>query len=41
MAVTIAYDGRPPLDGDRLHAPVEQRAAAYGSLIAHAGHYTL
>ena len=39
MAAMIAYDGRPALTGDRVSAPVEERAKAYATFFAYAGRY--
>lgn len=39
MAVVIAYGDRKPVRGDRLKAPMEDRAEAYATCIAYAGTY--
>jgi hypothetical protein len=40
MMMTIVADAdRPKLSGDRLAAPVEERAAAFSGVSAYAGRY--
>ena len=39
MMVMIAYDGRAPLNGDRVSAPSAQRAQAFATFFAYAGRY--
>jgi len=41
MSVLETYDGRKPLSADREAAPVEERAAAFSTMVAYAGTYTL
>ena len=42
MSVIITEDARKPLSvADRVAAPVEERAAAFATLLAYAGRYTL
>jgi hypothetical protein len=40
MSVIEAYDDRKPLSADREAAPLEERAAAFSSMVAYAGSYT-
>ena len=40
MSVIETYDHRKPLSADREAAPVEERAAAFSSMVAYAGSYT-
>ena len=41
MSAIITYDGRKALSvNDRLAAPVEERAAAFSTMVAYAGTYT-
>ncbi|HWF37795.1 MAG TPA: lipocalin-like domain-containing protein [Candidatus Acidoferrales bacterium] len=40
MSVIEVYDNRKPLSADREAAPVEERAAAFSSMVAYAGSYT-
>lgn len=39
MAVVIAYDGRRPINGDRLCADAYEGAQAYATFVAYAGTY--
>lgn len=41
MSVLETYDNRKPLSADREAAPVEERAAAFSTMVAYAGSYTL
>jgi len=39
MMIVVADTDQPPLSGDRLNAPVEERARAYSLTSAYAGRY--
>ena len=41
MSLLIAHDGRPPLSGDRLDSPIEERANAFSTMVSYAGSYRL
>lgn len=41
MSVLETYDNRKPLSADREAAPVEERAAAFSTMVAYAGSYTI